>query len=186
MKKQAIHTNNFFWFMVVRLSDIGSKKGKNMKNVFLFLFRAYVGQPDDHIGWATSMPLALIYSSFPRTNPWNFHEIILRIGGAGKCHFILIFCFWLLVFSNFFPNENHHGFHMRQRFFLHYEWFLLEKGFIQTNMHRIVLCTSMKDAWWWVISTQPHLSDSKDWKLKTFIQTWKEKKISFIITNFIF
>ena len=32
------------------------------------------------------------------------------------------------------------GFHMRQRLFLHYGWFLqnLEKGFIRTNMHTTV------------------------------------------------
>ena len=30
------------------------------------------------------MPFASINSTNPRTNPWNFHEKILRIGGAGK------------------------------------------------------------------------------------------------------
>ena len=42
---------------------------------------------NSHIGWATSMPLASINSTNPRTNPWNFHEKILRIGGAGKWEF---------------------------------------------------------------------------------------------------
>ena len=46
-----------------------------------------VGQPHDHISWATPMPFASINSTNPRTNPWNFHEKILRIGGAGKWGF---------------------------------------------------------------------------------------------------
>ena len=33
------------------------------------------------------MPFASINSTNPRTNPWNFHEKILRIGGAGKWGF---------------------------------------------------------------------------------------------------
>ena len=38
-------------------------------------------------------------------------------------------------------NEKTKGFHMRQRLFMHYGWFLqnLEKGFIQTNMHTTVI-----------------------------------------------
>ena len=32
-------------------------------------------------------PFASINSTNPRTNPWNFHEKILRIGGAGKWGF---------------------------------------------------------------------------------------------------
>ena len=33
------------------------------------------------------MPFASINSTNPRTNPWKFHEKILRIGGAGKWGF---------------------------------------------------------------------------------------------------
>ena len=33
------------------------------------------------------MPFASINSTNPRNNPWNFHEKILRIGGAGKWDF---------------------------------------------------------------------------------------------------
>ena len=40
-------------YIVVRLSDVSSKRGKNTKNAFLALFWAYFGQPDNHIGWAT-------------------------------------------------------------------------------------------------------------------------------------
>jgi hypothetical protein len=39
------------------------------------------------MGWAKSMPFASINPTNPRTNPWNFHEKILRIGGAGKWGF---------------------------------------------------------------------------------------------------
>ena len=37
-------------YMVVRLSDIRSKTGKNAFFVFLGRFWAYVGQPHGHIG----------------------------------------------------------------------------------------------------------------------------------------
>ena len=63
------------------------KRPKNTKNAFFACFWAYVGQPHDHISWATPMPFASINSTNPRTNPWNFHEKILRIGGAGKWGF---------------------------------------------------------------------------------------------------
>ena len=39
------------------------KKGVNTKNAFLPFFWAYMGQPDDHIGWATLLPYASIYST---------------------------------------------------------------------------------------------------------------------------
>jgi hypothetical protein len=41
---------------------------------FLAVNWAYVGQPDDHIGWAKSMPFASIDPTYPRTNSWNFGE----------------------------------------------------------------------------------------------------------------
>ena len=69
------------------------------KNAFLALFWAYVGQPDDHIGWATLMPFASIYSTNPKTKPWNFHEKILRIGGVEKLSF-LSRIFWFLFASS--------------------------------------------------------------------------------------
>ena len=75
---------NVSTYMVVRLSD---KQPKNTKNTFFVCFWAYVGQPHGHKGWAKSMPFALINPTNPRTNPWNFHEKILRIGGAGKWGF---------------------------------------------------------------------------------------------------
>ena len=41
----------------------------------------------EDVSWATPMPFASINSTNPRTNPWKFHEKILRIGGAGKWGF---------------------------------------------------------------------------------------------------
>ena len=60
---------------------------KQAKNVFLACFRAYVGQPDDHIGLATSMPFSSIYPTDPRTNSWNFRKKIFRIGSFEKLSF---------------------------------------------------------------------------------------------------
>ena len=62
-------------------------KLKNGQKTQKMHFWPYVGQPHSHIGWATSMPFSSINSTNPRTNPWNFHEKILRIGGAGKWGF---------------------------------------------------------------------------------------------------
>ena len=73
--------------MVVRLSDISSKTGKKCIFGVFRLFLSFVGQPHSHISWAIPMPFTSINSTNPRTNPWNFHEKILRIGGAGKWGF---------------------------------------------------------------------------------------------------
>ena len=55
--------------------------------MFLGCFWAYVRQPHSHKSWDKPMPFASINSTNPRTNPWKFHEKILRIGGAGKWGF---------------------------------------------------------------------------------------------------
>ena len=60
------------------------KQAKNVFFVFLGPFRAYVGQPQGHIGWAIWMGFASFNPTNPRTNPWNFREKILRIGDFGK------------------------------------------------------------------------------------------------------
>ena len=39
-----------------------------------------VGQPDNHIGWATLMPFSSVYCANSRTNPWNFCEKKMIIG----------------------------------------------------------------------------------------------------------
>ena len=69
--------------------------------VFFACFRPYVGQPDNHIGWATLMPFASIYPTNPRTHPWNFLEKLLQIDGFKN---IVFLCrpFWNLFFKKIF------------------------------------------------------------------------------------
>ena len=97
-------------YMVVRLSNIRPKTGKNAFFVFLGLFRAYIGQPHGHVRWAIPMPFASINPTNPRTNAWNFHEKIFRVGGAGKWGFfesaILKFFFQKKYFFLLHSNEN--------------------------------------------------------------------------------
>ena len=81
------------WSKKIKMAD--SKKNSFSSSA---CFRAYVRQPHDHISWATPMRFTSINSTNPRTNPWNFHEKILRIGGAGKWGFFWVghfdfFCF---------------------------------------------------------------------------------------------
>jgi hypothetical protein len=49
------------------------KLKNSLKNV-LGCFWAYVAQPHNHIGWATSKSFASINSTNPRTNPSNFYQ----------------------------------------------------------------------------------------------------------------
>ena len=67
------------------------KQAKNVFFVFLGPFRAYVGQPQGHIGWAISMGFASFNPTNPRTNPWNFHEKFLRIGNFENQPFWIFF-----------------------------------------------------------------------------------------------
>ena len=60
---------------------------KNTKNAFFTCFCPYVRQPHVHIGWAIPMPFASMNSTNPRTDPWNFHKKILRIGDFEKWPF---------------------------------------------------------------------------------------------------
>ena len=60
-----------------------------------------VGQPHSHIGWDKSMPFASINPTNPRTNPWNFHKKILRIGDFEKCTF-----FESAILNFFFSEKN--------------------------------------------------------------------------------
>ena len=81
------------------------------------------------MGWEKSMPFTSINPTHSRTNPWNFHAKILRIGGAKKWGFFeasilnflgrwILFCFisvkksspfiWGIFFSAlwmFFPES---------------------------------------------------------------------------------
>ena len=55
------------------------------------IWESKLSKYDDHIGWATLMHLSSIYSTNPRTNPWNFREKILRIGGVENLSFFDFF-----------------------------------------------------------------------------------------------
>ena len=73
---------------------------------FFACFCPYVGQSHNHIGWDKSMLFASINPSNPRTDPWDFHKKILRIGDFEKCTF---FESAILNFSSqyfFFAYEN--------------------------------------------------------------------------------
>ncbi len=82
-----------------------SKKKKNLEKkaffVFLGCFWAYVGQPHDHIGWATSMPFASINPTNPRTNPWNFGGNCSAFGGGWKTQFFWVGHFEIFFFASF-------------------------------------------------------------------------------------
>ena len=69
------------------------KRGKNKK---ISLFWAYVVQPDDHIGWATSMPFASIYST----------EIFMKNIESWRCWKMkFCFLFFLFVVIGFFKKK---------------------------------------------------------------------------------
>jgi hypothetical protein len=64
--------------------------------VFLVCFWAYVGQPHDYIGWATSMPFASSDPTDLRTSLLNFGENCPAFGGGWKTQF-----FWVSHFDFF-------------------------------------------------------------------------------------
>jgi hypothetical protein len=70
-------------------------------------FWAYIGQPHDHIGWATSMSFASINPTNPRTNPWNFHKFFLRIGDLKKKIWAGHFEIFFSKKKNFFLLHSH-------------------------------------------------------------------------------
>ena len=86
-------------YMKIPSSNLGPK---NTNIAFFACFCPYVGQPHSHIGWDKSMPFASINPTNPRTDPWNFHKKILRIGDFEKCTFfesaILNFFFQKILF----------------------------------------------------------------------------------------
>jgi hypothetical protein len=96
--------------MVERLSNISSKIVWKHKKCIFACFWAYVGQPHDHIGWATSMPFASINPTNPRTNPWNFWKKILRIGRIENLGFFqsAILNIFFKIFFYFIPMKISH------------------------------------------------------------------------------
>ena len=63
---------------------------KNTKNAFLAVNWAYIGQPDDHIGWAKLMSFASIDPTHLKTNLWNFGKNCSAFRGGWKTQF-----FWV-------------------------------------------------------------------------------------------
>ena len=85
-------------YMVVRLSN---KRSKNAFLVFFALKWPFVGQPDNHIGWATSLAYTWVSSTYPRTISWNFGEKMFRIGGFEKLTFFETIKFQYSKFKKF-------------------------------------------------------------------------------------
>ena len=77
------------------------KQAKNTKNAFFAYFRAYVGQPHGHIGWAKWMPFASFNPTNPRTNPWNFGGICSAFDEVEKLSF-----FESAILNFFFRKKN--------------------------------------------------------------------------------
>ena len=77
---------------------------KNTKNPFFACFWAHVGQPHNHIGWATSMPFASINPTHLRTNLKIFMKKYWELAKPWKwlLFSFWFFGFWLLGCSNFF------------------------------------------------------------------------------------
>ena len=131
-------------YVAVRLSDISSETGK--KSIFgvLGCFWAYARQPHSHKSWDKPMPFASINFTNPRTNPWKFHEKILRIGGAGKWDFfeaaILNFLsrpFWILFFASYQWKT--------QPIYMRYHFFCTMDGFSRILEKKLseLLCTRL-------------------------------------------
>ena len=91
------------------------------------------------------MPFTSINPTNPRTNPWNFHKKILRIGGAGKRGFlesaILIFFWFFFCFIS--VKKAAHSYEV--------SWFLQNLGneAVRINMHMTVanICTFIELKW---------------------------------------
>ena len=122
----------WFWHFIPSCTTV--KQAKNAFLVFFGCFWAFVGQAHNLIGWARPIPFASINSTNPRTNPWNFHEKILRIGRAGK------WGFYESAILNFLFASFQQPIHMRYHLFLHYGWFFQNFGkeavgtFMQTTV----------------------------------------------------
>ena len=109
--------NFFFWQKFFKMGD--SKKLRfstttkswaifakfTAKNAFLVFFTvnwAYIGQPDNHIGWAKSMPFTSINPTYPRTNFRNFGKNCSAFGGGWKSQFFELAILKIFCQKNFF------------------------------------------------------------------------------------
>ena len=72
------------------------------RHVYLACFWAYVGQPLNPIGWATSMIFISINPTNPRTNLWYFCQKILRVGDFENLSFYELAIWEKKIKRNFF------------------------------------------------------------------------------------
>ena len=70
------------------------------KVYFLSINWAYLGQPDNHIGWAKSIPFASIDPTYSRTNFWNFGKNCSAFGVFFESAILKFFC---QIFFCFIP-----------------------------------------------------------------------------------
>ena len=87
------------------------KRAKSALCVFLALFWAYVGQSDDHIGWTTLMPVASIYRTNQRINPWKKNQKKWELGELKISDFLT------RMGQNF---DNHPGFQPKTTFMYYF------------------------------------------------------------------
>ena len=66
----------------------GHFRAKNTKDAFLPLKWHFVGQRDNHIGWAISLAYTWVSSTYPRAISWNFGEKMFRNDGFEKLTFL--------------------------------------------------------------------------------------------------
>ena len=86
---------------------------KTHKKRFLTLNCPYIGQPDNQISWATSMPFESIYRTNPRTAITKIFAKKLRIGGVENLSFFSrTFWFFFLKKKMLHPHENQSTFIM--------------------------------------------------------------------------
>ena len=122
---------NLYGCQAVRLKP--KKRAKKAFFVFLALFWAYIGQPDNHIGWVKLMPFASINPTIPRTNPRNFGGNCSAFGEVEKLSFfesaILNFFFQKKFFFCFIPMKISHKLCVRMdgTQFLIIWWFTAKK-----------------------------------------------------------
>ena len=91
----------------------------------------------DQICWATSMPFASIYPTYPRPSQWNFCQNIVRTGGAWKWHFVLFFVIGVFQKKCFcvFSMKITMAFVYSRFYFCTMDGFfrILKKGFVRTK-----------------------------------------------------
>ena len=82
---------NFVFFLIPKWPTRNNWVFQNCQfSIFFqenFRVRPYIGQLDDHLCWAKSMPFASIDFSYTRTKAYDFLERILIIGGLENLSF---------------------------------------------------------------------------------------------------